>query len=413
MIFNKKYTIILTLYFFQINFLSAAPDTIKIDSSNLDKNIIVLNEELVNRSLILCKDYIIKNQKYIGNFHYQYYLKSGKFSYKDRPVRQAGASWSLSLYFKETGDTLVENSLIKSLDFFISFSKVTHSNARFFSYPGKKTGEVGAVAILSLALIDYLSTPNHLNAEKKYAYIKYLDEFINYLLLTRDSTHLWHTKYNNLNGNSFYDTINFKNKQYDVNSPYYDGECLLALVKAFKYFNHKDLIKSIQQSADACYKRYIKDEIKKDTSQKIIGFYSWGTMSYFELITAGLPNCEKYIKYINLMTDWMVDVHKIVNTNGAALYEGILHAYELAKLKNDSHQLLKLKPIINSGIVKQIKLQVGGPILNDYVKIYNISDNRIIGGILRPGNIPYIRIDNVQHQLCALLYTKRYYFNVK
>lgn len=406
-----KYILILTLFFFHIKPLNAALDKIETDSLKLNK--IPLSEELVNSSLNLCKDYIIKNQKYIGNFHYQYYLKSGKFSNKDMPVRQAGATWSLSLFFKETGDTLAEKSLIKSLDFFISYSRVTHSNARFIVYPGTKTGEMGTVAIASLALTDYLSSPNNLNVEKKYDYNKYLEEFINFILFTRDSTKLWPTKYNVLNGNSSYDSINFKNKQYDGNSPYYDGECLLALVKAFKYFKDKDIIESIQQSSDACYKHYIKDEIKKDTSQRIIGFYSWGTMSYYELITSGLPDCEKYINYINLMTDWMVDVHKVINTNGAVYYEGLLHAYQLAKLKKDSIQLSKLKPIINSGIVKLIKLQVGGPIQNDYVKIYNIQDNRIIGGILSPGFLPYIRIDNVQHLLCALLYTKRFYFNVR
>ena len=414
MIFTKKTCLLLIFYFsFQNVLFCSGTNIAKKDSISPDKNKIILDEELVTRSLNLCKDYILKNQSFIGNFHYQYDLTTRKFIHKDRAVRQAGALWSLSLYYSETGDTIVEKALLKALDFFILNSRLTSTNGRFFIYPGEKAGEVGAIAVLSLALIDYLRTANNMDAEKKHTYRKYLDEFINYLLLARDSTHLWHTKYNKLNGISYNDSSKFNGRTYDASSPYFDGESLLALVKAAKYFNRKDLIDKILQSADTCYERYIKDEIKKDTSQLITGFYMWGVMSYFEITSSGWPNTNKYGDYINLMTDWMVDVHKVENKFGAAPYEGILHAYELAKTKKDEKQLLKLKTVIETGIIKQIGLQVGGPIPNNYIITYNITDERISGGISTAGPLPIIRIDNVQHQLCALLYTRKYYFSMK
>jgi hypothetical protein len=403
MIFTKKIWLLLIFYFaFQTVVFCSSSDTDNNDSLNLGKDNIVLDKELVTHSLNLCKDYILKNQKFIGNFNYQYNLITKKFAHQDNSVRQAATTWALSLYYNETGDTIVEKALLKALDFFISYSRITDSNERFFIYPGENTGDEGAVAMVSLALIDYLRSANDLSDEKNKIFRQYLDEFIKFLLLARDSTNLWHSKYNHFNG-----------KPYDMNSPYYDGESLLALVKAAKYLNRGDLVSKVLQSADKCYERYVEVEIKQDTSNWLKSFYQWGVMSYFEIITSGWPNIEKYGDYINLMTDWMIDMYKVDNKLGAVPYEGILHAYKLAIIRNDEKYLLKLKPIIETNIIKQIRLQVGGPIPNNYSKTFNITDNRIIGGILSPGLLPLIRIDNVQHQMSALLYTRCYYFNKK
>lgn len=355
-----------------------------------------LNRDVLEKSLELGSTFLLNNQKEEGNFFYEYNWKTGEDTQGDNQVRQAGAAWGLALVFQQTHQKEVEAALLKALDFFSKNSQLDSKGNRFIVYPGDKVGRTGTVALASLALIDYLRSPNKtISPEQTKVLKERLDQYLGFLLSAQMPSGLWHSNYNISTG-----------KPFGRPSPYFDGENLLALIKAYNYLGRKDLKDPILKAAAGGYQKNIVEALKQDPDSKITkGYFQWSSMSFFEMTQSDLPGKKKYGNALIRLADWMIDVHRTLDRtrNTGYAYEGIIPAYKYSLRKGDKEHAEKFKCVIDKGLEKLTSWQVGSPIANFYVQAYPGGDARATGGVQNHRKEPKLRIDVAQHQMHAVI----------
>ena len=113
-------------------------------------------------------------------------------------------------------------------------------------------GRTGTVALVALAHMDFLESSTLSDSQRK-KYHPYLKGYVNFLIKARRNDHLWHGSYDLKTG-----------VPSGMASPYFDGESLLALVKAAKYHGRSDLKSDLITAAEAGYKKNVVDALAKD-----------------------------------------------------------------------------------------------------------------------------------------------------
>ena len=109
----------------------------------------------------------------------------------------------------------------------------------------------------------------------------------------------------------------------------------------------------------------------------------------------------------------MIDVHRTLERtrNTAYAYEGIIHAYEIARRNNCSYHIEKYFSVIDEGLYKLTTWQVGGPIPNTFLKDNPTSNIFAIGGIMNHKEEAPLRIDVTQHQMHAVILAQKYVYD--
>lgn len=360
----------------------------------------LLTRELLNTSLKIGGQNLISNQKPAGNFNYEYNFITNELSKDDNQVRQAGALWGLALIYNDDPTEEKEKALQKSLDFFIKNSKETVDGLMYVVYPGSVEGETGTTAITTLALVDYLRTGNDEEAKTKYK--KYLDKYVQFLLsMFREDGH-------------FYGTYSYENgKGLGKPSSYYDGESLLALTKACKYLGYKDLKNTILDSAEKLYKDNIEKALKEDPdSATTKGFYQWSSMAYYEIYTTKWKGVKKYGKRVLDLARWMIFTHKTLKKgkNTGYAYEGLIHAWVIAKDTKDKELMNEIQRTIDKGLFKLTTWQVGSPVENKFLQKHKTDNPLAVGGVMNGSEDPVLRIDVTQHQMHAVILARKYVY---
>ena len=140
------------------------------------------------------------------------------------------------------------------------------------------------------------------------------------------------------------------------------------------------------------------------------GFYQWGSMAFYEIYTTDWRGVEQYANRTIDLAYWMIDVHRTLERrkNTAYAYEGLITAWELARLTNNHQARNKIGQVINKGLYKLISWQIGGPIPNKYLHKHNTSNPKAIGGVMNSKSNPKLRIDVTQHQMHALILARRF-----
>ena len=278
---------------------------------------------MLEESLKLGTKFLLNNQKNPGNFAYEYDWILETDRPGDNPVRQAGALWSITLLYQNNQTPELEKSIKKGLEFFRLNSIATPSGLRYVVYPSEQEGTLGTVALLSLSYIDYLRAAKEKLPDNEYALLKSeLDGYLSYLVSAHRDDGRWFRNYNLKTG-----------KPYGNPTPYYDGESLLALIKAVKYLGYEKYKGLLKKSADAGYNYYVTLSLNMDPdSNNTKGYYQWGSMSFYELYSSGWEDTRKYGFYVIDLANWMIDIHATLERtkNTAYAYEGIIHAYEVA-----------------------------------------------------------------------------------
>ena len=366
-----------------------------------------LNRAILDRSLKLGTQFMINHQKPEGNFTYMYDWVKKTYDPGDSQVRQAGAMWGLAVIYNDQPDPKVGEAVEKAMDFFGQNSKLTPDGRRYVIYPGDSVGSTGTVALCALAHIDYLRAAKPKMAEEKFQnYRQLLEEYLEFLIKARIQTKpkagLWHRSYSISSG-----------RPHGKPTPYFDGESLLALVKAAKYMGREDLQPIIIASAEAGYRYNIQEALQEDPdSATTKGYYQWSSMSFFEIATSGWPDTEKYGDYVIDLANWMIDVHETLRRrrNTAYAYEGIIHAYQLAVQRNDTQHVEKFAGVIDAGLTKLTSWQVGSPLMNRFIRSHPTDDPLAIGGIQNHRREAPLRIDVVQHQMHAVILARWYVY---
>ena len=366
-----------------------------------------VNRTILDRSLELGTQFMLNHQKPEGNFTYTYDWVKKTYHSGDSQVRQAGAMWGLATIYNDTPNPEVGAAVEKAMDFFAQNSKLTPDGYRYVAYPGVEVGRVGTVALCALAHIDYLRAARSQITEEKFQnYRQLLEEYLEFLISARiqmpPQKGLWHKSYSIAGGHP-----------YGKASPYFDGESLLALIKAAKYMGREDLQPIIIASADAGYRHNIQEALQEDPDSSITkGYYQWSSMVFFEIATSGWHDTEKYGDYVIDLANWMIDVHKTLKRrrNTAYAYEGIIHAYQLAAQRNDTKHIEKFAHVIEVGLTKLTSWQVGSPLMNKFIRSHPTDNPLAMGGVQNHRREAPLRIDVVQHQMHAVILARRYVY---
>ena len=359
---------------------------------------------VLRESLGLGTRFMLNNQLPAGNFTYQYDWRTRQYTDDDNQVRQAGATWGLTLVYQFQPSTQLEDAIRKALAFFRSRSKAAKSgDRRWIVYPGDRRGSMGTVALVALAHVDYLrAAGDSLPDDEVRRLTEDLNGYLAFLLQSQRPDGLWHSSYDLETGEPFGNP-----------SPYADGEALLALVKAARYLGRDELWKTIIRAADVGHSINITWALALDPDSSITkGYYQWSSMAFFEIATSDRPGVEKYGTYVIDLADWMIDVHRTLyrDRNTAYAYEGIIHAYELARRRDMPVEADKFHSVIVQGLRKLTSWQVGSSIANSHIKSRPTDDPKAIGGVQNHGEESLLRVDVVQHQMHAVVLALKYVF---
>ncbi len=364
------------------------------DSSTLTRP---LNRTLLDQSLALGTKFLLASQLPSGTFRYHVNFITGETAPEQGLVRQAGALWGLALIHQDQPTKATREGILRGLAFFQQHSHVTPQQRRFIRYPGAVDGDSGVVALVALTLIDFLRAEP---AGQHAALRVQLGQYLEFLLSLRRTDQHFHRKYLLRSGEGW-----------GKASPYFDGEILLALVKAACYADRKDLQQQCLRSADAMYRDYVKDAVQqRQDSATTKGFYQWGSMAFLELYGSAWDSTQPYAQYAINMAHWMIDVHHMPQRrrNTAYALEGVISAYSLALQTDDSDAAKKFRHAIEQGLTKLVSWQVAGPIPSAYLRDATRFDASCAGGILGADGNPWLRIDTTQHQMHATILARRY-----
>ena len=362
-----------------------------------------LTRDILDHSLNIGTQFMLNHQKPVGNFTYEYDWVDKSYASGDSPVRQAGAMWGLALIYQDGQDEKVGKAVEDAFEFFTSNSKTTPDGRRYIVYPGQNNGRTGTVALCALAYIDYLrAADSKIHPDKLKTYQEHLTEYLQFLVQARNAEGLWHASYSSADG-----------EPSGPSSPYFDGESLLALVKAAKYMAREELRPTILNAADAGYRHNIHEALQKDPDSTITkGYYQWSSMAFYELAASGWPDTEKYGDYVLDLANWMIDVHKTLRRrrNTGYAYEGIIHAYQLALQRNEPDLVEKLACVIDTGLEKLTSWQVGSRLQNRFIRRRRPDNPLAIGGVQNHPRKSPLRIDVAQHQMHAVILARRYVY---
>jgi hypothetical protein len=386
---------------FSIALLFYEPPTQRPDVTIDHHYIDTLDHKILNESLALGRQFLLNNQKPEGNFNYEYDFVDRTFTEGDNQVRQAGALWGISLIHKDNPSNETLTAALKALDFFDNISAETTSGGKYIIYPDDRQGSTGTVSLISLTLIELLQAkPDLPNYEK---YEADLNKYLDFLISLRLENGQIASKYSHETGEATAGP-----------SPYFDGETLLAFTKAANYMNRQDLKEMILESAESMYEENIKKALKEDPdSNTTKGFYQWSSMSFYEIYTSGWDDVDKYADYTIDLAYWMIDAHETLTRtrNTAYAYEGLISAWELARLTSEEDAMIKIGNVIDEGLFKLTSWQVGGPNQNSYLLSHPTEDKFAVGGIMNHRQEPPLRIDVTQHQMHAVILALKFIYN--
>jgi len=311
------------------------------------------------------------------------------------------------------------------LQYFDKHSVKFDGNRRLMNYPGQEPQKLGAVALLALSHIEVLRRPELLDSEEKQQLEASLEGYLTAILSARTGKSNFYKFYDGKTG-----------KHFGPTSPYYDGECLLALVKAAKYLSHDHLWPHIKVSAEAGFKKNVAKGLKlfevkhrgrgktakmekwdkAQASKRMKGYYQWGTMAWYELLGMENADFSKYSDRTLRYGDWLSSKTAPASSgsNTGYAFEGLIPAFVTAVQLGNEKLQQDFGCTIREGMISLHSLQVG------HTKAVGLAEPlprpadaklrdepRAQGGAQGSRGSAALRIDTTQHQLHALLMARR------
>jgi UDP-N-acetylmuramoyl-tripeptide--D-alanyl-D-alanine ligase len=349
-------------------------------------------------------EFLVNNQKPEGNYNYEYDFVAKKQSRDDNQVRQAGALWGIALCHQAAPSDRTRAALDKGLDFFFRHTVDGPASSLTILYPGQKTVATGTVALVALAITEYLSAAADLPADRRRLLESKLDGYLKFLHAMQLPA-----------GDFSYGTTRGVHVRIGRTSPYFDGEAQLALAKAIKYAGRPYYRSALQKAATKTAKKYTVDAWrKKQDSDDTKSFYQWGSMAFWEYFDANWDNAPMFADTVLALAWWQVYTHRILHKtrNTAYAFEGLIHAYRLAQTVGDRRAAAELARVIDRGLYQLTSWQVGGPLEREssFLRKHRGDDPLARGGILNESRKPGLRIDVTQHQMHAVILALRYVY---
>ena len=371
---------------------------------SLDLAPVITREHLIT-AIEATRVYYLNQQFKEGNFLYAMDLSSGKYYDDDNQVRQAGALWGLSCLNRDRFTENTRRALLAGIDFFERNQKKIPSGEMILCYPGEDVLKTGTVALFCLTLIEFLiGQEEFLPVQVRQRYQDLLDQHLAYLQSMEMGDGSWVSQYDLPSG-----------YREQVASPYYDGEALLAYCRAARLLKRDKLLPRIRTALPLLLEKYtVKCWEPGGDSDETKGFYQWGSMACAEVVEAGWDHADLAGQATLAMAWWQIYDNKLEARGGNTAYalEGLVAAWRIAKARNDQKSMDLIRPVIERCLGRLMVWQVGGPFMKQNTHLTHLPriHPKAYGGITSALNSNIIRIDNVQHQLHAMLLALQYLY---
>ena len=361
-----------------------------------------MTPELLEQAFDAGQSFLVNWQLPEGNFRYMY-----DWVEDDHQVRQAGSLWGNATCYRYRPSETTKEALDKGLRFwFDNTIEGPGEGTLTMKYPGDHRIDSGSVALVALALVEYLATDAPLDEAWETELNTKLDGYLAFLQwMQLDDGHI--AKYYDHN----------KGRRSTRSSPYYDGESLLAMTKAARQLGRTDLVPTIEKAAPAMVRTYTIEAWQKDRDSKHTkGFYQWGSMSFVEYYLAGWKDAELFADVTLTLGWWMTHTHEtlIRRRNHAYAVEGLVSAWRIAKWRGDVPAQVDMLYVLDRSLFKLSAWQIGGPLAknNSWLMSNNTDDPLAQGGVMnarKPSGRDVgkdvshqLRIDVTQHQMHAV-----------
>lgn len=372
------------------------------------KRPIQLNGDILERSTLLGRDFMLRGQKPEGNFIYRYNFLTQTEADDDNQVRQAGALWGLALLNAWRPEENSRFAVEKGLRFFFERTRPgpTGSDSAIVAYGDDPSSKTGTVALVALSAIDYLRVLNDGSQKTSPEFKSEIETRLDGYLRTLQASLL--------ENGLFAGDINIRTLRPTAPpSPYSDGEALLCLIKSAKYLNRRDLIPLIESVAPRMAKHYTIDQWNVEADSDLTkGFFQWSCMAFAEYGETDWKNAAELRNCPIALSWWALSVHQVTRRakNTAYAFEGLLTAWKQADLMGNAKAADALRAAIDSGLYKLIAWQVCGPMSGENRFLRDIPQPPAfaVGGVMNAWNDPDLRIDVTQHQCHALILAQRF-----
>ena len=162
------------------------------------------------------------------------------------------------------------------------------------------TATAARVALVALTLIDFLRAEP---VDEHPPLRQQLAEYLRFLQSLERPDHRFYRQYLLSSGEGWGES-----------SPYFDGEILLALVKAARHLPREDLQTLVLRAADASYAAYAHEAIEQRRDDEATkGYFQWACMACAELYASQWPDTERYAQRAIDLAHWMIDVHRTLD----------------------------------------------------------------------------------------------------
>jgi hypothetical protein len=373
-----------------------------------------MNREILHESLDMGARFLVRVQRPDGNFRYQYDWLTKMWQLGDNQVRQAGALWGLALCHRYSPTTETREALVKGFDFWLDQTIPGPDETLTAKYKDDEEISTGTIALLGLAIIEYLETDQEIPSDYRHKLTTHLDGYLGFLQwMQLDKGRFAKT----------YDVVTGSRVRFS--SPYYDGETLLCLAKAARYLGKTELVSVVERAARATSETYtIEAWVKNPDAKSTKGFFQWGSMAFVEYYQSRWKDYELFGDVTLALSWWMIYTHKTLERrlNTAYAVEGLISAYRIAKERGDAAACVDLLYVIDTMLYKLTSWQIKGPLSekNEFLVQNSMQDGWASGGVMnaagpseapRPGTTYHeLRVDVTQHQMHAVILALRHVY---
>lgn len=284
-------------------------------------------------------DWFVAAQEPSGHFKYEYVPYEDIYLDDDNQVRQAGGLFALGELYKKQSekDSELATTIESSIQYFEQLSREGESESGEFSciVERERSGKckLGTVSLALLGILGYVEG----NQEKAEEYEHLISSYVAYI------------KTSKRDGAGFHSEFHVGDQQFnDKESPFFNGEALLALVRYYQYEPDEEIKDLIDQTF-----AHLKAE------EFNTGLYLWITAALKDMY-ALWPKPE-YVDYTKEFTDWRVagvSFRKGTDRNYCAYAEGIVSAYSVLEGNVPEAELGALKQEIDFWLAKSATLQL-------------------------------------------------------
>ena len=314
-----------------------------------------MTTELLGQTFDSGSEFLVNWQLPDGNFRYMYDWIEKSWVEDDHQVRQAGSLWGIATCYRYKQTDEGRAALDLGLKFWFDLtSEGPGSGTLMVTYPGTTKLDSGTVALIALAIVEYLATDGPMEEAWKAELNTKLDGYLAFLQwMQRDNGHIARA----------YDQR--RKKRIEKSNGYYDGESLLAMSKAARQLGRTELIPTIERAARAMAETYtVKSWAEDRDSKKTKGFFQWGCMSFAEYYQAGWKDHELFGDVALSLGWWMIHTHNTLSRrrNHAYAIEGLIAGWRIANLKGDIAAQTDLLYVLDRSLYKLGQWQIGGPL---------------------------------------------------